>query len=627
MPFAGFRHPSLALGLLKAVLRPLGAEVTIVDATLTFAEMISPDVYDAIAAWQAQDLLGERIFAPLHARPPLPTDDEYERSILGGGEPAHDLPHFGKPPLTPVVRAGVREARTRAADLLDACLAEIVDLRPHVVGFTTTFHQVCASLAVAQRVKEALPGAWTVLGGAGCRGEMGGELRRAFPFVDAVVDGEGERALPDIVERRMRPGPGGARPAGGDTASDEAADEHPGGVGAESARLPPAPAPVDLEALPYPDLGDYFLRLARSPLRGAFSPRVPMETSRGCWWGEKQRCTFCGQASEVLSYRRKSAARALAEMEHLRRAHPGCPFFFTDEIAPRGGFDELVAGLAAARPGFEIVYFEVRPDLRREHVRRLAAAGIRRLEVGIESLSSPVLELMRKGTTALHGVQFLKWAREEGLDVVWNVLWGVPGEDPKEYARMAAIVPLLTHLQAPNTVGELRLDRFSPMFEDPASFGITDVRPVPAYRFVYDLPGEALARLAYFFTFSCERARPVAAYTEGLAAALAAWKDASPRAGLWYADDGERLVIDDERPGRSSDELTVLSGRHRAAYLAADAASPAEALREAVSRDERRPISAAELTETLAPLVDQGLMLRDGDRYLSLAVRAPAPAG
>ncbi len=613
LPFAGYRQPSLALGLLKAELEQLGAEVTVIDATLTFAEMITPEVYDAVAGWPAQDLLGDRVFAALRARPPLPHDDEYEQLILGGGEPAHDIPHFGKPPLTPQLRAGLREARRRAADLFDVCLAEITELQPQVVGLTTTFSQVSASLALAERVKAAVPEAWTVLGGAGCRGEMGAEVLRRFPFVDQVVDGEGERALPQIVLRRARLGSVGATGGGG--AADDA-------VAGTAAGRTPAGAPVDLDALTYPDFSDYFARLAASPLVGTFVPRLPMETSRGCWWGEKRRCTFCGQASEVLAYRQKSPERALDELQHLIRVHPGCPVFFTDEIAPRDAFDTFIPRLGARAPGLEVVYFEVRPDLRREHLAQLAAAGIRRLETGIESLSTSVLRLMRKGTTALQGVQFLKWAREEGLDVVWNLIWGIPGEDPHEYERMARMVPLLTHLQPPNTVGEFRLDRFSPIFDDPAHFGVTDVHAIPAYRHVYDLPGEALDRLAYFFSFECKRPAPVVEYTKDLAAAIVAWKAGAAGAGLWYTDDGESLTVDDERPGFASDEYTVLTGAHRAAYLSADTVKTAEALRAAVAQAERRAVSADELAETLAPLLDQGLMLQDGERYLSLAVCA-----
>ncbi|MBE3076792.1 MAG: hypothetical protein IMZ75_17985, partial [Actinobacteria bacterium] len=69
MPFGSFRQPSLALGLLKATLAPLDVQVTVLDATVDFAAMISPRVYDAIIAWPAVDLLRDRIFA---AAPPSP---------------------------------------------------------------------------------------------------------------------------------------------------------------------------------------------------------------------------------------------------------------------------------------------------------------------------------------------------------------------------------------------------------------------------------------------------------------------------------------------------------------------------------------------------------------------------
>jgi ribosomal peptide maturation radical SAM protein 1 len=592
MPFAGFRQPSPALGLLSAVLAQSGAEATVVDATLTFAEALSPELYDTVAGWQAQDLLGDWVFGALHSRPTTTSEEDYLRDVLAGGDPAHAVPHFGKPPLTPRLLAGLWEARRRAPDLLHGCLAEIVALRPRLVGFTVMFGQLAASLALAERVKEALPGTLVVFGGAGCRGPMGEELQRRFAAVDVVVDGEGELALPPLV----------FGVAGGD-----------GGC---------VPPPADLDALPYPDYDAYFARLERSPLEGTFVPRLPMETSRGCWWGERRRCAFCGQASAELAYRRKSPARALAELEHLHGRHPGCAVFFTDEIAPHDSFETVLPALAERLAGLQVVYYEVRPDLRREHLRTLAAAGVRHLEAGVESLSTQVLRLMRKGTTALQGVQFLKWAREEGLDVVWNLVWGIPGEDPAEYERMARLVPLLSHLQPPNTVGEVRLDRFSPLFEEAEAFGLTGVHAVPAYGHVFDLPQEALDGLAYFFRFDVRRKPPLADYTAALAEEVATWKGSRP-GGLWYVDDGELLTVDDTRAATRSDELTVLDGAHRAAFLAADAVATAEELGRAVAAAAGGEAGTEGLAGALGDLVQEGLMVQEGGRYLSLGLRLP----
>ena len=194
-----------------------------------------------------------------------------------------------------------------------------------------------------------------------------------------------------------------------------------------SAREEPEAAAQDLDRLPIPDYGDYFARLAGGPLAGEFVPRVPFESSRGCWWGEKRRCVFCGQASASMAYRRKSAGRAVTELTQLTRRHPGSPVIFTDEILPRDAFDDFLPRVHEALPDLEVVYFEVRPDLDRRQLELLAERGVRRLEAGLETLSTPVLRLMHKGTTALQNLQFLKWARELGIEVVWNLLWGIPG--------------------------------------------------------------------------------------------------------------------------------------------------------------------------------------------------------
>jgi ribosomal peptide maturation radical SAM protein 1 len=628
MPFASYRQPSLALGLLKAALVPLPVSISVLDATLLFAADIGAEAYETIGTWMPQDLLGDRVFAPLLPRPPLAGASDYERRILAGGSPEHSVPFFGKPPVTAALRRQLRAAEAQAGALLDACLREIVAAAPLVVGFTSMFHQHAASLALAARVKAALPGVCVVFGGAACHGEMGAELLHSFPFVDAVACGEGEQVLPDLV-RRLLAGTGIAGIAGLLVAPDArtASETRPGRTSPENdARPTPSsetPAPADMDALPVPDYDDYFARLAAGPLMGAFVPRVPFETSRGCWWGQKSRCSFCGQASGALAFRHKRAARALAELQELTGRYPGCPVFVTDEIVAKSYFKDFLPELRDRVPDLRVVYFQVRPDLSKEQLRLLAGAGIRRLEAGIESLITPVLRLMHKGTTALQCVQFLKWARELGIEVVWNLLWGLPGEDPAEYARMAAAVPALTHLQPPNSVGAFRLDRFSPIFEAQDSYGVTDVRPYPSYTFVYDLPEASLDRLAYFFAFDYARPQDVAAYTEPLAEAVTAWKETAPTSVLWSADEGERLVLADGRPGFDSGELTVLDGEHLLLYRACDAVQPAARLARLLERETGRSCTPDDVQALLAPLVKQCLMLREGGSYLSLALPAP----
>ena len=66
---------------------------------------------------------------------------------------------------------------------------------------------------------------------------------------------------------------------------------------------------------------------------------------------------------------------------------------------------------------------------------------------------------------------------------------------------MARLVPLLTHLVPPSGVSGLRLDRFSPGFDDAERLGFLDVAPFPSYAAVYPLSPEAVSNLAYSFSF------------------------------------------------------------------------------------------------------------------------------
>ena len=106
------------------------------------------------------------------------------------------------------------------------------------------------------------------------------------------------------------------------------------------------------------------------------------------------------------------------------------------------------------------ICYEIKANLTKEQVRLLAQAGIRDVQPGIESLSTPLLRLMKKGCSRLQNIQLLKWCRELGVRPIWNILWGFPGEDPAEYSEMAAMMPALSHLQPPMSAAKLRLDRF-----------------------------------------------------------------------------------------------------------------------------------------------------------------------
>src|SRR5207245_1846578 len=116
---------------------------------------------------------------------------------------------------------------------------------------------------------------------------------------------------------------------------------------------------------------------------------------------------------------------------------------------------------------------------------------------GIESFSTHVLQLMDKGSNALQNVQLLKWAEELGVTLQYCFICGFPGEEPHDYDDMAALLPKIVHLKPGKTFARISIDRFSPYFTNPCKYGMT-LHTCPAYRYVYDLPDEEIANLAYW---------------------------------------------------------------------------------------------------------------------------------
>ena len=204
---------------------------------------------------------------------------------------------------------------------------------------------------------------------------------------------------------------------------------------------------TDMDALPYPDMSDYFAMLARSA--PGVVPTMLMETSRGCWWGAKPHCTFCGLNGQTMTFRSKSAGRALDEIDALTRDNDCQLLSMVDNIMDMKYFRDLIPALAD-RTDIPSIFYETKSNLSRAQVRMLAKANIRILQPGVESLSDPVLKLMRKSTNALRNVQLLKWGREYGVSVEWNVLYHFPGECDADYDEMLKMMPLLTHLQPPS---------------------------------------------------------------------------------------------------------------------------------------------------------------------------------
>ncbi|ODT79211.1 hypothetical protein ABS71_01215 [bacterium SCN 62-11] len=606
MPFAAVQRPSLGLGLLSAALTRAGMENEVRYVNLEFAERVGLGRYKLIDLTRNDDLVGEWIFAPAAFRDQTPAAPDFWECV--DLEPAR-IRFPDRQAIVDTFHKLREEAKVWIEEVAHSLLQPAP---PRVLGASSMFQQHCASLAVLRRVKELAPQVVTVLGGANCESDMGRATFEAFEWLDAVVCGEADDCIVEVMQGLLNP--------------SEAV--FPPGV----LRRDRTPNPVaqrdlirDLDPLPVPDFASYFQALENSRLATFVEPGLVAETSRGCWWGQKHHCTFCGLNASGMTFRVKSPQRIQSELQELSQRHQVFQFEFTDNILAMERFRDLLPDLA---DGPYTLFAEVKANLKREHMRALAQAGVRWIQPGLENLNDDVLRLMDKGTTTAVNLQLLKWAREFGIFVSWNFLVGFPGEKDEWYRDITRWLPLVSHLQPPQGVFKMRFDRYSPYHYASDRYGVK-LQLHPSYRQVYPVSEELLADLAYFHMPAGQPWDPAlndpATLGEGLAALSkmvtrwgpAFWKSLPEI--LSVSDNGERLHILDTR-AVALQRRHVLTGDERRLYLACETARTDKAACQEVGLDLERG------QEILIRLSQQRLMLALADgRYLSLAVAGDLP--
>lgn len=624
MPWARVDAPSIQCGLLQAIAREAGHLCDVHYPNIALGALLGHDLYDGLANIQAErlHLLGEWLFS-YAAFGDITSEEEYFAEHPDISATWSEL--TGKE-LEELV--GFR--RTFLPDWLDNCVKDVDWGSYDVVGFSSTFLQNTASLALGRRLKEQHPDLTLIYGGANFDGEMGGEYLRVLPWIDYAVTGEGDIAFPRLLNAIAHgnheavgsdPIPGvHRRPTARAVSPQDPQDREQDPQEQEQAATSDSSRPQALDQLPHPDYRDYFTAVERhgqGAVLGKEPVKLPVEFSRGCWWGAKHHCTFCGLNALGMGYRSKSPDRALGELSALLSDYPAVHVEAVDNILDMGYFSTLVAALG--RQHWDVnIFFEVKANLTREHLASLRDAGILRIQPGIESLSTHVLTLMRKGSSKLLNIRLLKWARYYGISVAWNLLTGFPGESDDDYRRQIELMPLLYHLEPPGGAGRIWLERFSPYFTD-RSFPLSDIRPRGSYRHIYPSSLDH-SRIAYFFDYTASGIgsdESLRTLSQAAAQWKQRWREGRPPRLIYQRLPG-RLTLIDSRDGTA--RRAVLTGWKASAYEACgDAPRGAARVREDLERE-----GHTVTTEAVSAFLDQccrsRVMVSEDGKYLALAL-------
>ncbi|MEI5100550.1 RiPP maturation radical SAM C-methyltransferase [Streptomyces sp. PmtG] len=538
MPFADWYRPSVALSQLAAhTKREFGdaVRVDICYVNLDFALSFGACEYNRLANEYGNLTtgIGEWLFRNLAFPSSSDNTSDYFQRYFADERSGEFRTHLLQ------IRDRLRDFCERVIDDYELATAD-------VVGFTSMFSQSIPSIALAQLIKQRNPKVITIMGGANCEAPMGAVLAERIPALDFIFSGPALHTFLEFVQRLLDNEP-------------ERADSIPGVMTRRNVSVDRFRRAIgrdrDIDDYVQPEYQSFVDKFkdSQDALRasgGTDEPTLYFETSRGCWWGERSHCTFCGLNGLGMGYRAMAPEKALEQLHWLFEHHPWCTAFHgTDNIMPRNYLRDVFPHLKTP-PGARLFY-EVKVPISDRDFRTMARAGVREVQPGIEALATSTLKLMAKGTTSFLNLQFLQKCLRYDIAPVWNLLIGFPGEEEDVYRKYTRDLPNLAHLPPPDGTFLVRFDRYSPYFTKREEYEL-DLRPLEFYRLAYPVvPDEQLHDLAYFFVdenlapYQLHSIEWISRLRELTDAWHAAWqKDTPPRLVLTVDGAGDPAVLD-----------------------------------------------------------------------------------
>ncbi|MGD1837458.1 MAG: RiPP maturation radical SAM C-methyltransferase [Nitrososphaeraceae archaeon] len=596
MPFCPYESPHLGSSLLKSKLETKGYYTNVLYFNLKFLKELGLDVYDQISGNNntLHYIVGDLVFSEYLFNKKL----DIESTIQYFLRTKKELVNMEK------IIENFQNAINIVPSFLERCLENIMEFKPKLIGFSNSYYQTCASVSLAKKIKEEsnIP---IIFGGANCEGIMGFTMLQCFPYIDYICSGDADISFIEFVDSLL----------------NKKKISHINGILSRKSSILEIhlTKPVmEMNNLPFPNFKDYFDSI-NDDIVNLNQIKIGFETSRGCWWGENNHCTFCGLNGFTMKYRSKSSDRVFKEIKYIVDKYEINSFHFTDNILDTTYFKKLFPKIMKEKMDLNMFY-ETKSNLSKRQLHLMKRSGVNAIQPGLESLSDSILKIMNKGTTTLHNIFLLKMCQEIDLNVYWNILTGFPYESISDYQKMLEIIPLISHLQPPQYVGQFQLSRYSPYFYEPKKYGIYNIRPLKMYPLIYPFDNDTLSRLVYFFDYDVDVSADLHSEHKKLDKLVHKWRllwsQKPPELKMKHSE--KIILIKDTRP-ISTQNLYLLKNENLLIYHICESPQSFDNIYEYVQRN--FPLNRCELESKLSILCDKKLLLEIDDQYLSLAIK------
>lgn len=302
---------------------------------------------------------------------------------------------------------------------------------PELIGFSIMYpRQVIFTLALAKFLHSTNPffaahGRETpkpkiVLGGAMISALQAEDILRICPYIEAVLDGEGEGGLKMLCEgRQYSEIPGLVYRTEGEIVRNRKTDT------------------ISLTKLSLPQFSDFNLNMYLNP-----EPVVPVIYSRGCKW---RKCMFCAHNFSYSGYRKRNTIQFVEYLSKLRHEKGIRHFYFADQYIDTADITNLADEIVNNK--LDIFYHIMgRPteEYNPEVLEKLFESGCRWISWGIESGSQRLLDICRKGTNVETIRRIVHDSGNAGISNLLMLIFGLPTSTEDDFN---ATIKLLDDLE------------------------------------------------------------------------------------------------------------------------------------------------------------------------------------
>jgi radical SAM superfamily enzyme YgiQ (UPF0313 family) len=314
------------------------------------------------------------------------------------------------------------DLRNKIINTIETSLNNLDLSEVKLFGVHNNLYQWISAITLSRIIKEKYPDIKTVIGGLGIK-ETGMKLLEYCQYFDFSIWGEGEYPLLELYNN---------------IDNYDAWQDIPGLIYRDKDNkikfCDKKRKFIDINNYT-PSFQEYFdTSMVKNTIESSIDDTIwiPINRIRGCLWNK---CKFC-VLNRGYKYREADPGITIKQMKYYIEKYEQYRFRFIDNEIVGKDIDRfenllsLLMELSKEKGHAMEIFGEIIPyKMNASLIKRMAAAGIKNVQIGVEALTDKLLEKINKKIRFADTLLFIKFALKYGVNILGaNIIRGIPDE-------------------------------------------------------------------------------------------------------------------------------------------------------------------------------------------------------